>query len=61
MLWSMPITGILLNTETILLLLKQDRDVVRQTQEFVTYVIPGVMPYCGLCMINRYLLCQVIA
>ena len=58
-LWSLPVVAILLNTETLLLLIGQEQHVASMAQEFTQLFCPGVLAYCWLFMIMRYLLCQV--
>ena len=58
-LWSLPVVAILLNTETLLLLIGQEQQVASMAQQFTQYFLPGVPAYCWLFMIMRYLLCQV--
>ncbi|KAK2188567.1 hypothetical protein NP493_128g03024 [Ridgeia piscesae] len=53
-----PIWAVLLNVESILLLLGQDPGVVALAQEYILFFLPGVLAYCWLFILMRYLLCQ---
>jgi len=55
---ALPIIGVLLNTETLLLLLGQNPIIAKLTQEYTLIFIPGVFAYCWLFLLMRYLLCQ---
>ncbi|KAI0219614.1 hypothetical protein LSAT2_028819 [Lamellibrachia satsuma] len=53
-----PIWALLFNVESILLLLGQDPGVVALAQEYILVFFPGVLAYCWLFILMRYLLCQ---
>lgn len=55
---AMPIWAVLLNTETLLLLLRQDPDVASLAQEYTQLFMPGALAYCWIFTLMRYLLCQ---
>ena len=58
-LWSLPVIGILLNTETILLLIGQEQRISALAQQYTQLFFPGVFAYCWLFLCMRYLVCQV--
>uniref|UniRef100_T1FYH1 Multidrug and toxin extrusion protein n=1 Tax=Helobdella robusta TaxID=6412 RepID=T1FYH1_HELRO len=52
------IWSLIINTEKILLLLRQEPEVARMAQLYIEYFMPGALAYCWIFTLMRYLLCQ---